>query len=83
MTGSFCRIIKLDYVRIRTQHASPRVPNKLSVVEDDSTIAKNRICLTWHQKKIIIVAVNAVDTGEAQISGSMISMVLFSYQRIG
>ena len=28
MTGSFCQIIKLDYVRIRIQHDSPRSKKK-------------------------------------------------------
>jgi hypothetical protein len=54
MTGSFCQIIKLDYVRIRTQHDSPR-SKKLSVDGDDLTIVKNRIYLTWHQKNMISV----------------------------
>ena len=40
MTGSFCQIIKLDYVRIRKQHDSPRVPNKLSVDWNDWQLSK-------------------------------------------
>jgi len=39
----------------------------LSADEDDWTIVKNKIYLTWHQKKnicISIVVVNGADTGK-------------------